>query len=214
LTNYHQSAKKDKLTMLIRGRRTSILMTISLFSLMMVFSGGPLSAARLIFAQTATASNNKDIGSSSSINTMANMVLNLGAPLFIENSKTTSMTNITQDITNGTFEGNGTFVLPNGRNVSTVDTGYRLINSEDGLIRAGGHVFLKTLDGKESATIDFARFTPVNSTLGVGIAYMKTNSPTGAIGQQQLASLNNTLMVYKSELLSQAQGIATYWKWE
>jgi hypothetical protein len=144
------------------------------------------------------------VGSSS---TMENMVLNLGTPLFIDHFRNTNIANITQNLSRVTFEGNGTFMLPTG-NVSTISSGYSLINSTGGLVRVSGQVLVKTIDGKESATVDFARFTPINSTMGVGIAYIKTNS-TG-----QLAPLNNTLMVYKNEAISQTQSMSTFWKWK
>ncbi len=186
---------------------------------MMVFTG-PLSAAPLISAQTVASSNNT--GSSSSSSTMENMVLNLGTPIFIEHDRTTSMTNITQNISNSTFVGNGTFMLPpttglpptGGGNVSVTFSGYRVANTTGGLVRAEGQVFIKTIDGKESATFPFARFTPINSTIGIGIAYFRTNSTTIAtMGQQQLASLNNTLMVYRDEAISPTQHSGIFWKW-
>ena len=160
----------------------------------------------MIFAQ----SNNTGGSSSESSSTREKMVLNLGTPLFIEHSRTTDITKIDQNISNSTFEGNGTFMLPTGTNVSTTDSGYNLLNISQGLVRVSGQVLLKTIDGKENATVDFARFSPINSTMGVGIAYIKTSSTVG----QQLASLNNTLMVYKVEATSPTQDIVIFWKWE
>lgn len=73
MTINDQSVKKIKI---MTGRRitTIILMAISLFSLIMIFSG-PLAAAPIIFAQTATEAttnnnnNNNNRGVSSSSNT-------------------------------------------------------------------------------------------------------------------------------------------------
>ncbi len=154
--------------------------------------------------------------SSISINNTGMMVLNLGTPLFIENDKAINTTNITQNVSNATFEGNGTFMLPptRGGNVSVTSSGYRVTNTTEGLARADGQVFIKTMDGKESATFPFARFTPINSTIGVGMAYLRTNSTTNAtMGQQQLTSLNNTLMIYRDEAISPTQHTAIFWKW-
>lgn len=202
MTINHQSTEKDKKIMAgTRGRTTLIAMSV--FSLM-AFSA--LSTAPSIFAQM-TGDNNTGVGSSSSSSTMENMVLNLGTPLFIDHFRNTNIANITQNLSRVTFEGSGTFMLPTG-NVSTISSGYSLINSTGGLIRVSGQVLVKTIDGKESATVDFARFTPTNSTMGVGIAYIKTNS-TG-----QLAPLNNTSMVYKNEAISQTQSMSTFWKWK
>ncbi len=69
---------------------------------------------------------------------MENMVLNLGTPLFINHLMTTSMNIINQNISNGTFVGNGTFMQPNGRNVSTISSGFRYTNNLGGLQRVTG----------------------------------------------------------------------------
>lgn len=201
-----------------RGRRTSIIITAisTIFSLVLVlFSSSPLSAAPLIFAQTetTTSSSGSNLGvgnSNSSNNTMGMMmtVPNLGTPLFTDRTTTINIANITQNISSATFEGNGTFMLPTGTNVSAITSGYRVTNITEGLARAEGHVFIKTMDGTESATLDFTRFTPINSAVGVGVAYV--HSAQG----QQLASLNNTLMVYKDETISPTEHSSIFWKWE
>ncbi len=192
-----------------RERRATILIAMLAFSLMMVFAG-PLSAAPLISAQTMASSNT---GTSSS--TMENMVLNLGTPLYIEHDITINTTNITQSITNTTFEGNGTFMLPTptgGGNVSTTDSGYSITTTIGGLMKSEGKVLIKTTDGKESAVANFAVLRPINSTTmaaAIGIAYIQTNSTVG----QQLAPLNNTLGVFKNEEISPTQSTVTFWKW-
>ncbi len=184
---------------------------------MTVFSG-PLSAAPSISAQTMMTTSGSNTGNSSSSSTMQNMVLNLGTPLYITHDRITGTTNITQNIVRVTFENNGTLMLPNGRNVSTIESEYDLLNTTGGLVRITGQSLIRTVDGKESATMDFARVTPINSTIGVGIAYTKTNTitanATGQQQQQQLALLNDTLMVYAKESKPQTGHIATYWKWK
>ncbi len=102
-------------------------------------------------------------------------------------------------------------MLPNGGNVSTISLGQSLRNTRDGLIRVDVQALIKTADGKESTTIDFARFIPVNSTMSIGMVYLRTNS---IAARHQLASLNNTLMVYKDEAISPTQAVATFWKWK
>ena len=200
-----------------RRRTTSIIITaISILSLMMMalFSSSPLSAAPLVFAQTATtsssSSSNSGIGSSnSSDSTMGMMTFpNLGTPLFADHTRIINIANMTENISRANFEGNGTLMLPTGQNVSTTDSGYRVTNTTEGLTRAEGHVFIKTTDGNESAAIDFTRFTPPNSTMGIGIAYIHST-----IGQQ-LGSLNNTLMVYKDETISPTEHSSIFWKWK
>ncbi len=191
-----------------------MIIAISIFSLMMLF-GGPLSTASLIFAQSATTSgSNTSVSSSNRIAAMNNMVLNLGAPLYIAHTRIINTTNVTQNINNATFEGNTTFMLPPpaGRNVSAIGLGYSITNTTGGLLRRSGQIILKTMDGKESATIDFRSFTPINSTVGIGIDYIKTSSTT-MDQQQQLASLNNTMGIYKAEAISPTQGITIFWKW-
>lgn len=182
--------------------KSSILLLAT--ELIIISSLSPLLAAQMIFAQ----SNNTGVGISNSSSTMEKMVLNLGTPLFIEHSRTTDITKIDQNISNATIEGNGTFMLPTGTNVSTTDSGYNLFNTTQGFVRVSGQVLLKTIDGKENATIEFTRFSTVNSTLGIGIAYIHTNSTAG----QQLASLDNTLMLYKIESISPTQDIVIFWK--
>ncbi len=207
--------------MIIGSRRTSIMIiAILIFSLMLVFSS-PLSAALppLVFAQTAATTSSNNMGSGSSNATMENMVLNLGTPLYIEHGRTTSITNITQNVSNATFVSNGTFMLPNGRNVSVIGLGYRLVNTTGGLIRVTGQSLVKTIDGKESALFNVAIFRPIiNSTMQIGVAYIQINSSTTANTttgqqQQQLASLNNTLGLYKSEIISPTEYMVTLWKW-
>lgn len=185
-------------------RKSSILLLTT--TLVIVSSLSPLLTAQMIFAQ----SNNTGVGSSSnsSNNTMENMVLNLRTPLYIEHSRTTNITKIDQNISNATIEGNGTFMLPTGTNVSTTDSGYNLFNTTQGFVRVNGQVLVKTIDGKENATIEFTRFSPSNSTMGIGIAYIDTNSTIG----QQLASLDNTLMLYRIEAISPTQDIVIFWK--
>lgn len=186
---------------------------------MTVFSG-PLSAAPSISAQTMMTTSGSNTGNSSS-STMQNMVLNLGTPLYITHDRITGTTNITQNVVRVTFENNGTLMLPNGRNVSTIESEYDLLNTTGGLVRITGQSLIKTADGKESATIAFTSFAPTSLTMGMGIgmAYMKTNSNTtstaaGQQQQQQLALLNDTLMVYAKESKPQTGHIATYWKWK
>jgi hypothetical protein len=160
-----------------------------------------------------TASSSISESSSSINNTGMMMVLNLGTPLFIDHTRPTNITTIDQNTVRTTFVGNGTFMLPNGRNVSTVDLGVTLRITTGGLSRAGGQVLLRTADGKENAIIDFSEIQPVNSTMAIGIAYIHTTSAT-AIGQQLLTPLNNTLGVYRSELVSPTQDVVTLWKWK
>lgn len=188
-------------------RNSSILLLLTT-TLVIVSSLSPFLAAQMVFAQ----SNNDGVGSSnsssSSSSTMENMVLNLRTPLFIEHSRTTNITKIDQNISNATIEGNGTFMLPTGTNVSTTDSGYNLFNTTQGFVRVSGQVLIKTIDGKENATIEYTRFTPFNSTMGIGIAYIDTNSTIG----QQLASLDNTLMLYRIEDISPTLAVVIFWK--
>ncbi len=216
-----------------RGRRTpSVIITaissiLSLMMMLLLFSSSPLSAAPLIFAQTETtatttssssnSSNSGGVGSSSnSNNTMGMMtttVLNLGAPLYIEHGIPISTTNITPNIYNTTIEINGTFMLPTGENVSMIGSGYRLVNTTDGLVKVTGQSLIKTIDGKESALFEVAQFRTINSTRGIATAYLQTNSTTIPAGQQpQLASLNNTVGVYDSEAISPTEYLVTFWQ--
>jgi hypothetical protein len=189
-------------------RKSSILLLA--IALVIVSSLSPLLAAQMIFAQ----SNNAGVSSSnSSNNTMGMMtVLNLGAPLYIEHGGPINIANITPNISNATIEINGTFMLPTGENVSMIGLGYRLVNTTDGLVKVTGQSLIKTIDGKESALFDVAQFRTINSTKGIGTAYLQTNStiPTGQ--QQQLASLNNTIGVYDSEAISPTEFIVTFWQ--
>jgi hypothetical protein len=137
------------------------------------------------------------------------MILNLGTPLYVEHDRTTNVTSLSENLTRISFEGNGTFMLPDG-NVSTVDSGYAFVNTMGGLTRVGGQGMIMTADGKENATLDFAEFTPINSTMGIGVGHIRTNSTEG----EQLARLDNTIGVFKDEFISPTEDVVTFWKWQ
>src|SRR5689334_2558156 len=94
-----------------------------------------------IFAQTsesssfATNSQNSTSSMSNTVSAVTNnilnssvMMLNLGAPLFIEHDKTTNTTSIDPNTLGILFEGNETLMLPSG-NVSTHDSGIARMSS-------------------------------------------------------------------------------------
>jgi hypothetical protein len=142
-------------------------------------------------------------------------MLNLGTPLFVEHNKPTNMTEVNQTTIKITLEGNGTFILPTG-NVSTIDSGQATVYIMHGFAKANGQVWLKTLDGKENATVTFTEYMPDNSTIGIGTALVQTNSTAG----QQLASVNNVMGVFRdvTELqtpTSPSSGsTVTFWQWK
>lgn len=137
------------------------------------------------------------------------MELNLGAPVLTEHDKTTNATNIDQNTTQISFEGNATIMLPAG-NLSTTDTGNATIVSMNGFVRVSGEVMYKTLNGQENAIVTFTEYRPNNANVGIGTAYIQTNSNAG----QQLAPLNNTIGVFKDQFVSQTESIVTFWKWQ
>jgi hypothetical protein len=183
------------------------LATISSMSIAPTFAQTSESSSSAVSSQNNTSSMSNTVTAATN-NTISSsvMMLNLGTPLFIEHDKTTNTTSIDPITLRILFEGNGTLMLPSG-NVSTHDSGKALVTSGARLSEAGGRVLLMTLDGKENATIAFTEFVPANSTTGIGVAYIQTNS-TG-----QLASLNNTLGVFRDEIGPQIDTI-TFWKWK
>ena len=166
------------------------------------------------FAQMSNNSTSSSISSSSSSPSM--MMLNLGTPLFVEHNKPTNMTVVNQTTIKATFQGNGTFMLPTG-NVSTIDSGQATIYIMHGFARANGQVWLKTADGKENATVTFTEYMPDNSTIGIGTAFVQTNSTAG---QQQLAAVNNVMGVFRDITEPQMSSgpatgsTVTFWQWK
>jgi hypothetical protein len=182
--------------------------TISSMSIAPVFAQTSESSSSAMSSQNNTSSMS-NIVTAVTNNTISSslMMLNLGAPLFIEHDKTTNTTSIDPNTLRILFEGNGTLMLPSG-NVSTHDSGIARVSSGARLSGAGGQLILMTLDGKEeNATIDFTEFVPANSTTGIGVAYIQTNS-TG-----QLAPLNNVIGVFTDEMGPQIDTV-TFWKWK
>ena len=148
----------------------------------------------------------------SNVTTLMNntMMNNLdSSPLIVEHEKSTSSTNINQNTTAIFFEGNATVMLPVG-NVSVSDEGSAIIKSMQGFSIVLGQRIYKTNDGQGSATINFTGYLPNNSKTVFGIAYIQPNSVTG----QRLAPLNNTIAIFKEQLLSPTKSIETYWKWK
>lgn len=132
-------------------------------------------------------------------------MLNLGMPSFIEHNIGTNETNVNENTTRITFVGAGMLILPGG-NVTTTDHGKAVIYSTQGYSRAYGHVTLRTPDGNQNATVTFVEFLPSNSTVGIGTAYIESNS-TG-----QLGALDGTIGVFRDEMHSNTSTI-TFWKW-
>lgn len=204
-----------------RARTSMAITAVSIFfSMVMVFSISPLSAAPLIFAQTETSpttatssSNNTSVGGNTSNNTMGMMmttVLNLGTPLLIDHARPTSITNITENTRRATLESNGTLMLPTGENVSTIGSGHSLVNTTGHQTIRIGEILLKTTESNESAILDYVEFEHANSPFAIGVAHIQSNST----GQQQLAPLNDVLAVFKSERPTPTEDIVTLWKWE
>jgi hypothetical protein len=163
----------------------------------------------------AQMSNNSSSSVSSSSSSLSMTMLNLGTPLFVEHNKPTNMTAVNQTTIKATFQGNGTFMLPTG-NVSTIDSGQATIYIMHGFARANGKVWLKTTDGKENATVTFTEYMPDNSTIGIGTAFVQTNSSAG----QQLAVVNNVIGVFRDITEPQMSSgpatgsTVTFWQWK
>lgn len=136
-----------------------------------------------------------------------NIVLNLGKPSFIEHNIGTNKTTVNENTTRVTFVGVGTIMLPDGKNVTTSDHGRATIYSTEGYSRAYGRVTLRMPDSNEEATVTFVEFVPSNSTVGIGTAYVESNS-TG-----QLAGLNGMIGVFRDEMQSNTSTV-TFWKWQ
>ena len=165
------------------------------------------------FAQMSN--NSTSTSSSVSSNSPSMTMLNLGTPLFVEHNKPTNMTEVNQTTIKATFEGNGTFMLPTG-NVSTIDSGQATIYLMHGFAKANGQVWLKTVDGKENATVTFTEYMTDNSAIGIGTALVQTHSTTG----QQLASVNNVMGVFRDVTEPQMSSgpssgsTVTFWQWK
>jgi len=138
---------------------------------------------------------------------LANNMLNLGKPSFIEHNIGTNKTTVNENTTRVTFVGVGTLMLSDGKNVTTSDHGRAVIYSTEGYSRAYGHVTLRIPDSNEDATVTFVEFVPSNATVGIGTAYIESNS-TG-----QLAGLNGMIGVFRDEMNSNTSTIR-FWNWQ
>jgi hypothetical protein len=190
--------------------KSILLVAASLATFSLVTSLPMISAEIVIPGSTnssTTSSQNNNNNIRASINNTIG--LNQGSPLIVEHVKRTSATNINQDTTAILFQGNATIMLPVG-NVSVADEGSSIIKSMQGFSVVSGHTLYKTKDGQENATVSFTGYLPNNATTVFGIAYIQTNSATG----QRLAQLNNTIAVFKNELLSPTKSLETFWRWQ
>jgi hypothetical protein len=108
-----------------------------------------------------------------------------------------------------TFEGNTTIALPNStETISTIDRGQGIVTFLPGGNAIHGQLQMATLDGSESAIVDFSDYLPHDTSTGIGLEYFSTNS-TG-----MLAFLNNTIAVSLDETYPNGDTILTFFEWE
>ena len=132
-------------------------------------------------------------------------------PVWEEVVTTTSMTPINETHIIGTFSGNGTLNLPNGKEaINITSTGSVIASIMDGT--AVGEEVISTVDGTESATQKFfgiPRFNREDDTArAIVIALVHTNS-TG-----RLSPFNGMVIVGTHEGDPNTTATFRYWEWQ
>jgi hypothetical protein len=141
-----------------------------------------------------------------------NNIYNLGKPFLVEYDNTTSLlpSRNPNYVFEAVFSGygmlNGTRYTDSG--ISSID--YRVNGS---VVYQNGTIAMTTEAG-EKTTMNFESLGQRNITTGIvfdhGIIFFTTNSTTG-----QLASLNNTVAVYKDKIDERGGNLTTIaWKWK
>jgi hypothetical protein len=134
-------------------------------------------------------------------------------PVYQDQVRGVSETQINQTHTLSTVAGNGTLTLPNTTDsIRTTSSGNLIVSLEGTTAAAAGEQIVMTEDGSESATAtlyEIARFNMQDGTgKGIAIAVVHTNS-TG-----MLAPLNGMILAGQEEFRADGSRFVTMWEWE
>jgi hypothetical protein len=134
-------------------------------------------------------------------------------PVYQDQVRGVSETQINQTHTLSTVSGNGTLTLPNTtESIRTTSSGNLIVSLEGITTAAAGEQIVMTEDGSESATAtlyEIARFNMQDGTgKGIAIAVVHTNS-TG-----MLAPLNGMILAGQEEFRADGSRLVTMWEWK
>ena len=134
-------------------------------------------------------------------------------PIYQDQVRQVSETQLNQTHILSTVSGNGTLTLPNTtESIRTTSSGNLIVSLKGTAPTAGGEQIVITEDGRESATAtlyEIARFNMQDGTgKGIAIAVVYTNS-TG-----MLAPLNGMILAGQEEFRADGSRLVTMWEWE
>jgi len=151
---------------------------------------------------------------STSNTTMSSSQIELSQqPIYQDQVRQVSETQINQTHVLSTVSGNGTLTLPNSTEpIRTTSSGNLIVSLQGTAPNAAGEQIVMTEDGSESATAtlyEIARFNMQDGTgKGIAIAVVHTNS-TG-----MLAPLNGMILAGQEEFRADGSRLVTMWEWE
>lgn len=134
-------------------------------------------------------------------------------PIYQDQVRQVSETQINQTHVQSTVAGNGMLTLPNTTEpIRTSSAGNLIVSLEGTAPTAAGEQIVMTEDGSENATAtlyEIARFNMQDGTgKGIAIAVVHTNS-TGL-----LAPLNGMILAGQEEFHADGSRLVTMWEWE
>jgi hypothetical protein len=134
-------------------------------------------------------------------------------PIYQDQVRGVSETQINQTHTLSTVSGNGTLSLPSSTEpIRTTSSGNLIVSLEGTVATAAGEQIVITEDGSENATAtlyEIARFNMQDGTgRGIAIAVVHTNS-TGL-----LAPLDGMILAGQEEFRADGSRLVTMWEWE
>jgi hypothetical protein len=134
-------------------------------------------------------------------------------PIYQDEVRQVSETQINQTHVQSTVAGNGMLTLPNTTEpIRTSSAGNLIVSLEGTAPTAAGEQIVMTEDGSENATAtlyEIARFNMQDGTgKGIAIAVVHTNS-TGL-----LAPLNGMILAGQEEFHADGSRLVTMWEWE
>ena len=146
-------------------------------------------------------------------NSPLNNTYDLGNPFLVEFDNTTSL--LSPQSPNYDFEAvfSGYGIINGTRYTDTGVSSYDIRGNGSSIVYQNGTIAMTTEAG-EKATMIFESFGQRNTTSGIvfdhGVIFLTTNSTTG-----DLASLNNTVYVYKDKVDERRGNLTTIaWEWK
>ena len=138
------------------------------------------------------------------VQAQSSTTLNLGNPLFVEQSKTTYQKQLSPTRTVIELTGNSTFTV-NGTTIKTTDKIYgNIVNGTDGILRIHGRAILDTVEGGHAMAI-FYQKVDIQTGKDAGVA-MVSGTASG-----NLQFLRNGVLVFHSSDTGNDTSTQTFW---